>query len=195
MLFVGQREFAAATGCPETWPVVVGRMKANVARISQDSNVRKDLPVIRGVHAQSVVFIGLESVEGLLQGGLWPGPQGHASTAELTFIGTRPDRLVVRIGEIRSAKKTASCSFQLESPKERFKPKVKGTLEFTTVPMRGRTKVILQGMADRELVGTLAPAETVRGVANEYVRQLLDEIARRLEELATREPAKAKAGP
>jgi hypothetical protein len=151
--------------------------------------------VIQGVHAQSVVFIGLESVEGLLRGGLWARPQGHASTAELTFTGTRPDRLVVRIGDIRSAKKTASCSFQLESPNERSKPKVRGTLEFTTtVPMRGRTKVILQGMAERDLVGTLAPTETVRGVANEYARQLLDEIARRLEALATREPAKATVG-
>jgi cell division septum initiation protein DivIVA len=49
-------------------------------------------------------------------------------------------------------------------------------------------------MAVRDLVGTLAPTETVRGVANEYVRQLLDEIARRLEQLATSEPAKAEAG-
>jgi len=149
--------------------------------------------VIQGVHAQSVVFIGVESVEGLLQGGLWPGPQGRASTAELTFTGTHPDRLVVRIGEIRSAKKTASCSFQLASPDERFKPKVRGTLEFTTVPMRGRTKIILQGMADRDLIGTPATTETVRGVANEYVRQLLDEVARRLEEMAASEPAKTKA--
>ncbi|HVC77109.1 MAG TPA: hypothetical protein VND96_11425 [Candidatus Micrarchaeaceae archaeon] len=150
--------------------------------------------MIQGVHAQSVVFIGVESVEGLLQGGLWPGPHGYASTAELTFTGTRPDRLVVRIGEVRSTKKTASCSFHLESPKERFKPKVRGTLEFTTVPLRGRTKVILQGMAGRDLIGTPASTETVRGVANEYVRQLLDEIARRLEELAKSKPAKAKAG-
>jgi hypothetical protein len=149
--------------------------------------------MIQGVHAQSVVFIGPESVGGLLQGGLWPGPQGRASTAELTFTGTRPDRLVVRIGEVRSAKKAASCSFQLDSPKERLKPKVRGTLEFITIPMRGRTKIVLQGMADRDLAGTLAPTETVRGVANEYVRQLLDEIARRLEELGTSEPAKAKA--
>ncbi len=149
--------------------------------------------MIQGVHAQSVVFIGLESVEGLLQAGLWPGPQGHASTAELTFNGSYPDRLVVRIGQIRSAKKTASCSFQLESPKERFKPKVRGTLEFTSVPIRGRTKVILQAMADRDLVGTPAPTETVRGVANEYGRQLLDEIAKRLEQLATGEPVKVKA--
>ena len=149
--------------------------------------------MIQGVHAQSVVFIGVESVEGLLQGGLWPGPQGRVSTAELTFTGTHPDRLVVRIGEVRSSKKTASCSFQLASQEERFKPKVRGTLEFTTVPMRGRTKVILQGMADRDLIGIPATTETVRGVANEYVRQLLDEVARRLEEMATSEPAKAKA--
>lgn len=150
--------------------------------------------MIQGVHAQSVIFIGPESVGGLLQRGLWPGPRGRLGTAELVFTGTHPDRLVVRIGEIRSAKKTASCSFQLESPKEGFKPKVRGTLEFIAVPVRGRTKVILQGMAVRDLVGTLAPTETVRGVANEYVRQLLDEIARRLEQLATSEPAKAEAG-
>jgi hypothetical protein len=147
--------------------------------------------VIQGVHAQSVVFIGVESVEGLLRSGLWPAPQGHASTAELVFTGTRPDRLMVRLGEIRSAKKTASCNFQLESPTERFKPKVKGTLEFTSVPLRGRTKIVLQGMAERDLAGTQAPTETVRGLANEYVRQLLDEIAKRLEELAASEPAKA----
>jgi len=49
-------------------------------------------------------------------------------------------------------------------------------------------------MADRALVGTQAPTEAVRGVANEYVRQMLDEIARRLEELVTSEPAKAREG-
>ena len=162
------------------------------ATISQDSNVWAAASVIQGVHAQSVVFIGPESVAGLLQGGLWRGPQGRASTAELAFTGTCPDRLVVRIGQIRSSKRSASCSFQLESPIERFKPKVTGTLEFIEAPTRGRTKVILQGMADRALVGTQAPTEAVRGVANEYVRQMLDEIARRLEELGTSEPAKAK---
>lgn len=151
--------------------------------------------MIQGVHAQSVVFIGTESVAGLLQGGLWRGPQGRASTAELAFTGTRPDRLFVRIGEIRSSKRSASCSFQLEALKERFKPKVKGTLEFMEAPTRGRTKVILQGTADRALAGTSAPTEAVRGVANEYVRQMLDEIARRLEELATSEPVKAREGP
>jgi len=57
----------------------------------------------------------------------------------------------------------------------------------------GRTKVILQGIADRDLVG-IASTEAVRGVANEYARQMLDEIARRLEELATSEPAKAREG-
>jgi hypothetical protein len=150
--------------------------------------------VIQGVHAQSVVFIGPESVAGLLQGGLWRGPLSRASTAELVFTGTRPDRLVVRIGEIRSSKRSASCTFQLESPNERFKPKVKGTLEFIEAATRGRTKVILQGMADRALVGAPAPTEAVRGVANEYVRQMLDEIARRLEDLATSEPAKAREG-
>jgi hypothetical protein len=149
--------------------------------------------VIQGVHAQSVVFIGPESVEGLLRGGLWRRPQGRTSTVELAFTGTRPDRLVVRIGEIRASKRSASCSFQLESLSERFKPKVKGTLEFIAVPKRDRTKVILQGMADRDLVGA-ASTEAVRGVANEYVRQMLAEIARTLEELATSEPARAREG-
>jgi hypothetical protein len=150
--------------------------------------------VIQGVHAQSVVFIGPESVAGLLQRGLWHGLQGRASTAELAFTGTRPDRLAVRIGDIRSSRRSASCSFELESVKEHFKPKVKGTLEFTEAPTRGRTKVILQGMADRDLLGTPAPTEAVRGVANEYVRQMLDQIARRLEELTTSEPVKAIEG-
>ena len=150
--------------------------------------------MIQGVHAQSVVFIGLESIEGLLVGGLWRGRQGYSSTTKLSFTGSRPDRLVVRIGGIRSAKKMASCSFQLESPEERFKPVVKGTLEFTQDPGRTRTKVIVHGMADRQLVGGTAQPGVVRGVANEYVRQLLDEIARRLEELAKGEPVTAKAG-
>lgn len=149
--------------------------------------------MIQGVHAQSVVFIGPESVEGLLRAGLWLGPQGRASNVELAFTGTRPDRLVVRIGETRATKRSTFCTFQLESVSERFKPKVKGTLEFIAVPQRDRTKVTLQGMADRDLVGT-ASTEAVRGVANEYVRQMLDEIARRLEDLATSEPARARQG-
>lgn len=150
--------------------------------------------MIQGVHAQSVVFIGPESVEGLLKGGLWRGPQGRTSSAELEFSGTRPVRMVVRIGEIRSSRKAASCGFQLESTKERFKPKVKGMLEFLEAPTQGRTKVTLQGMADRGLADALASTELVRGVANEYGRQLLDEIASRLEELAASEPAEAVTG-
>jgi hypothetical protein len=151
--------------------------------------------LIQGVHAQSVVFIGLESVEGLLDGGLWRGSQGHSSTTELSFRGSRPDRLVVRIGGIRSDKKMTSCSFQLESPEERFKPIVKGTLEFTQDPMRSFTKVNVHGTADRQLVGASAQTAAVQGVANEYVRQLLDEVARRLEELAKGLPATPGAGP
>jgi hypothetical protein len=48
-------------------------------------------------------------------------------------------------------------------------------------------------MADRDLVGA-ASTEAVRGVANEYVRLMLAEIAGRLKELATSEPA-AASGP
>lgn len=150
--------------------------------------------MIQGVRAQSVVFIGLESVEGVLDAGLWRGPQGYSSTTELSFTGSRPVRLVVRIGGMRSTKKMATCSFQLESPDERFKPIVKGTLEFTQDPARSRTKVTVQGMADRQLVGGTAQTTAVRGVANEYVRQLLDEIAKRLEELAKGVPATARTG-
>lgn len=146
--------------------------------------------MIQGVHARSVVFIGPESVEGLLRVGLWRGSHGRASNVELAFTGTRPDRLVVRIGEIRALRRSTFCTFQLESVSERFKPKVKGTLEFIAMAQRDRTKVSLQAMADRDLVGA-ASTETVRGVANEYVRQMLDEIARRLEELAPSEPAGA----
>lgn len=172
--------------------------------------------MIQGVHAQSVVFIGLESVEDLLQRGFWTGPNGYTTTSELNFIGVPHERLLVRIGAIRSAARMASCSFQLESSDERFKPKVKGTVEFTAVPKPGhakvepgstkvtrartqvvpsRTKLVLQGMADRDLVGTLAPTAAVREVANQYARQLLDEIASRLEELAKSESAGPAVGP
>ncbi len=152
------------------------------------------MSVIQGVHAQSVVFVDLKSIVDLLEHGLWPGPHDYGSTTERNFRGTRPDRLIVRISGIRSAKRMARCSFQLASREERFKAKVRGTLEFTAIPMKGRTKVILQGLADRDLAGKTAPTEAVRGVANEYVRQLLDEIATRLEELAKGEPVKAATG-
>jgi len=163
--------------------------------------------VIQAVHAQSVVFIGVESVEDLLQGGLWRGPSGNTSTSELNFTGNRPERLLVRIGGMRSAGRMAtSCNFQMESLEQRFKPEVQGTIEFAAVKVAsttatrariktipGRTKLVLRGTADRDLLGTMAPTAAVREVADEYARQLLDEIASRLEKLAKSEPVGAVA--
>lgn len=146
--------------------------------------------MIQGVHAQSIVFIDLDAVEHLLREGLWQGTLGHSSTTVVRLTGSRPDRLVVRIRGVRSARKVTSCDFQLESSREHAKPVITGAIEFTPVPKQARAKVILHGMADRDLLGALAPTEAVRGVANEYARQLLGEIAGRLEARA-RGPVKS----
>jgi hypothetical protein len=137
--------------------------------------------LIQGVHAQSIVFIDLDTVAHLLQDGHWLGPQANSSTIVLRLTGSRPDRLVVRIGRVQSARKMTSCDFQLESPKEHAKPVVRGAIEFSRVPKQTRTKLILHGVADRDLLGALASTETVRGVANEYARQLLSAIVTKLE--------------
>ena len=147
--------------------------------------------MIQGVHAQSLVFIDPETVEHLLKAGLWQSSQGQSSTTVVRLTGSRPDRLVVRITGVRSARKVTSCDFQLESPKEHVKAVIAGAIEFTPVPKKTRAKLILHGMADRDLLGALASTESVRGVANEYARQLLSEIAARLEARA-RGPAKSQ---
>jgi hypothetical protein len=149
--------------------------------------------LIQGVHAQSVIFMGLEPLEALFQRGLWPGPQGYSSSTELSFTGSRPGRFTVRMGGLRCTSKTASCSWQLEAPSEPFKPKLRGSLEFSQAATRMRTKVMLQGMVERDLIGAAMATDEVRSVANEYARQLLEGIARHLEDLVARQTMASSA--
>jgi len=84
-----------------------------------------------------------------------------------------------------------TCSFQVESPGGRSRARVNGTLQFTAGTSVRGSKVRLDGAAARDLAGPGAPAEAARHVANGYGRQLLNEVACRLEELSTDRPVKA----
>jgi hypothetical protein len=152
--------------------------------------------MIQGVHAQTVTFVSLDRLTTLLEAGLWTSRRSQSNQAELTLTADLPRTFVVRLGSIRTTSKMTVCSLQLETPEEKFQPMVRATLEFTPVPTKSRTKIRLDGSAAARLVDgpEMTPTDEIRRMANDYARQLLSEIAARIEELAEkgedRRPAK-----
>jgi len=142
--------------------------------------------VIQGVRAQTVAFIPLEAVTTLLQAGLWATGDGRSNQSQLKLTGGSSQRFVVRLGSIRKAGKTTVCAVQLETVAEKFQPVLRATLEFTAATAKNRTQIRLEGSAAMRLGDgpDAVPTDEIRRMGNDYARQVLDEVAARIEKQA-----------
>ena len=151
--------------------------------------------MIQGVHAQTVAFVGLERLTALLEAGLWPSGRGRSDHTELLLVGGRHERFTVRLGGIRATGKMTVCSLQLETPKEKFQPKLRAALEFTSLPVKNRIKIHLDGSAAARLADgpEVTSTDEIRRMGNDLARQLLGKIAARVEELAAKAEPRRQA--
>jgi hypothetical protein len=142
--------------------------------------------MIQGVHAETLTFVALERLTELLEAGLWASGDSRSNQTQLALMGRRA-RFIVRLGAIRATAKMTVCSLQLETPEEKFQPKLRAALEFTRVPInKNRTKIRLDGSAAARLVDgpEMTSTDEIRRMGNDLARQLLGEIAARAEKLA-----------
>lgn len=142
--------------------------------------------MIQGVRAQTVAFVPLEAVTALLEAGLWASGGVRSNQSELKLSGGSSQKFVVRLGSIRKAGKTTVCSLQLETVEEKFQPVVRATLEFMAAPAKNRTQIRLEGTASMRLVDgpEAVPTDEIRRMGSDYARQLLSEVAVRIEKNA-----------
>jgi hypothetical protein len=139
--------------------------------------------VIPGVHAETIAFTSYEQARSLVLARGWPwiGTAGQLGGRDVELQGTRQRRFRVRVTDLRERGKTMSCQLELYDIEHLFAPLMKVELSF--VPDIANTRVSLRGSTG----GDLTPASSMqaamsRGLANEYARALLDQIAKAMEE-------------
>jgi hypothetical protein len=157
--------------------------------------------VIQGVHAETIVFAKYEQANGFVMARSLPsiGVASQLGGREIELLGTRPRPFRVRVTDVRErSKKTISCQLELHDVARLYAPLMRVELTFT--PDGPNTRVGLTGSTARDLTpDSSAQAAMSRGLANEYARGLLDQIAKAIEErplktAPTSKPRAAKEG-
>ncbi len=139
--------------------------------------------MIPGVHAETIAFTSYEQASSLVLARGWPwiGTAGQLGGRDVELQGPRQRRFRVRVTDLRERGKTMSCQLELHDVERLFAPLMKVELSF--VPDIANTRVSLRGSAARELTpASSMQAAMSRGLANEYARALLDQIAKAMEE-------------
>jgi hypothetical protein len=141
--------------------------------------------MIQGVHADTVVFMDFDRATELVRATGWPwlGRPGAMSTREVNLNGGAAGRFRVRPGQLRVLKgKTVDCSIQLERPDGLMATLVRGQVMLTAVPTERRTRLVLRGVAARDLIeGVPWTTNACLRVANAYARSLLESVATAME--------------
>lgn len=141
--------------------------------------------MVQGVHGQTIVFTSYQQVRHLLLAGGWPsiGTASEHGGRDVKLQGTRPRRFRMRTTNLREKGKTISSSLELHDSERLVSPLIRVELSFA--PDGANTRISLRGATVRDL----APASSMqtamsRGLANEYSRALLDQMAKAIEKLS-----------
>lgn len=138
--------------------------------------------MIQGVHAETIVFAKYEQARAFVLTRSLPsiGIASQFGGREIELRGTRPRPFRVRVTDVRERGKTISCQLELHDVARPYAPLMRIDLNF--VPDVANTRVNLRGSAARELTpASSTQSEVSRGLANEYARALLDQIAMAIE--------------
>ncbi len=138
--------------------------------------------MLQGVHAETIVFTSYQQARGVLLDGGWLliGTANEFGGRDVKLKGTRPRRFRVRARDLRESGKSISCQVELHDGERLFAPLMRVALSFA--PDGSNTRVRLRGSTVRDLSPASAMQEaTTRGLANEYARALLDQIAKAVE--------------
>ncbi len=158
--------------------------------------------MLQGVHGETIVFTNYQRARSHLLAERGPaiGTVSEFGGRDVKLQGTKPRRVRVRVTDLRERGKTILCQLDLHDAERLLAPLMRVELSF--VADGANTRITLRGAAVRDLTpASSLQAATSRGLANEYARGLLDQIAKAIEkrsangDRATMPPATAKAGP
>ncbi|MGH7867133.1 MAG: hypothetical protein ACREP9_05715 [Candidatus Dormibacteraceae bacterium] len=139
--------------------------------------------MIQGVHAETIVFARYEQASSFVLARSLPsvGISSQFGGREVELRGSKSRPFRVRVTDVRErSRKTISCQLELHDVAHGYAPLMRVELSF--IPDGTNTRVDLKGSAARDLTpGPSAQTASSRGLANEYARALLEQIAKAIE--------------
>lgn len=138
--------------------------------------------MIQGVHAETIVFAKYEKAAQFVLARSLPsiGIASQFGGREVELRGTQPRTSRVRVTDVRERGKTISCQLEVHDVARLYAPLMR--IELSFVPEGANTRVNLTGATSRDLTPASSTQDaTSRGLANEYARALLDQIAKAIE--------------
>lgn len=138
--------------------------------------------MLQGVHGETIVFTSYQQARSFLIAGSTPliGTASEFGGRAVVLRGTPPRRFRMRVTDTRESAKTVSCQVELHDAEQQRAPRMRVELSF--VPDGTNTRVRLTGSAARNLSPASAVQDaTSRRLANQYARDLLDQIAKAME--------------
>ena len=145
-----------------------------------------DISLIQGVHAETITFSSYEDAceLALTPGWPWLGAAGLQGTREVELGGARR-RFRLRVSEAQARGHTTACTIELLELDRLFTLRIRVAL--TLQPNNSGTRLTVSGLVVRDLAGDPnGDPESSRHLANEYVRSLIEQVAKEIERLKGR---------
>jgi hypothetical protein len=137
--------------------------------------------LIQGLHASSVVFADFGALSGDLLANLRRTLPGIDSAGYP--VSLHGDEYKLRLGQVHREKRDLVAHLHLESKSVPFQAQLTGTVRLQDAPKQSRTKVVFEGRCARNFgsLTSTASTETVRLLANDSSRALLDLLVTAME--------------
>ena len=140
--------------------------------------------MIQGVHAETIAFSSYaDACEiALTPGWPWLGDAGLQGSREVNLGGVPPRRVRLRVSAAQAHGHSTLCSIELLEVDRLFTPRLQ--LELTLQPNSSGTRLTVSGLFARDLAGDpSSDPELSRHLANEYLRSLIEKVAKEIEGL------------
>ena len=145
--------------------------------------------MIQGVHAETIIFSRFEQARDFVLTRNLPsiGVASQFGGREIELRGSEPRPFRIRIADVKERAKHISCQIELHDVARLYAPMMR--VEISFVPDGPNTRVSLTGSAARNFTPASSQHTAIaRGLANEYARALLEQLAEAIE----RRPAPAR---
>src|SRR5579859_4597374 len=135
--------------------------------------------MIQGIHAETIVFANYKNAAQFVLARNLPsiGIASQFGGREVELRGSQTRMSRVRVTDVREKTKAISCQLEVNDLASLNAPLMR--IELSFVPEGANTRVNLTGATARDLAPASSTQDVAsRGLANEYARGLLDQIAK-----------------
>lgn len=140
--------------------------------------------MIQGVHAETIAFSSYADAckIALTPGWPWLGEAEVQGSREVDLGGVPLRRVRLRVSETQARGHSTVCSIELLGVDRLFTSRIQ--IELTLQPHSSGTRLTVSGLFARDLAGDPSgDPEGSRHLANEYVRSLIEKVAKEIEGL------------